>query len=156
MRSDNNCEYPKPGATNLLPPSFISLFLHNNGRLHRQVVSCEPGCGETLLERDAKAHAAYRRVLRVVTCWMAACGKRMPAKGVSRHLDEDCVAHRAWMRMAEAGHELQESCTCPHCGETVRRSQLTLHFQYQCHWFKEQRRKAGCGAWVPRQCRAEQ
>ncbi|CAM9651366.1 unnamed protein product [Ectocarpus sp. 6 AP-2014] len=74
---------------------------------------------------------------------------------VVSHLDEDCVAHRAWMRMAEAGQELQDSCTCPHCGETVRRSQLKLHFQYQCHWFKEQCRNAGCGAWVPRLRRAE-
>ncbi|CAM9252452.1 unnamed protein product [Ectocarpus fasciculatus] len=74
---------------------------------------------------------------------------------VISHLEEDCVAHRAWMRMAEAGQELQESCTCPHCWETVRRSQLKLHLQYLCHWFKEQCRNAGCGAWVPRLRRAE-
>lgn len=54
------------------------------GRLHRQVVSCPAGCGETFPQRDTKAHAAYRCPLRIVACSMAACTKSMPAKDVPR------------------------------------------------------------------------
>ncbi|CAM9941328.1 unnamed protein product [Scytosiphon promiscuus] len=72
-----------------------------------------------------------------------------------RHLDQDCAVYGTWLRMAEAGQELQESCSCPHCGEIVRRSQLKLHLEHLCHWFKEKCRNAGCAAAIPRLRRAE-
>lgn len=56
------------------------------GRLHRQMVSCPAGCGETFLKRNAKAHAAYRCPMRTVTCPMAACTKQMQAKDVPRYV----------------------------------------------------------------------
>lgn len=74
---------------------------------------------------------------------------------VSRHLEEECHAHAAWLRMAEAGQELQESVSCPHCGEMIKRSNLKIHESYTCHWVKEPCTNLGCGAFVPRIRRAE-
>lgn len=74
---------------------------------------------------------------------------------VSRHLEEECHAHAAWLRMAEAGQELQESVSCPHCGEMIKRSNLKIHERYTCHWVKEPCANLGCGAFVPRIRRAE-
>lgn len=57
--------------------------------------------------------------------------------------------------MAEAGQELQESCSCPHCGELVKRSTLKLHEKCMCHWVKEPCQNLGCSAFIPRIRRAE-
>lgn len=78
-----------------------------------------------------------------------------PRARVPRHLKDHCLAHAAWMRMAEAGEENQESLPCPNCAEIVTRCNLKAHLEYVCQWVKESCRNLGCAAYVPRIRRQE-
>lgn len=79
----------------------------------------------------------------------------LPLARLPRHLEEYCIAHSAWVRMAEAGEENQEACSCPHCEELVKRCNLRRHVKYACQWAKEPCRNVGCGAFIPRIRRLE-
>lgn len=80
--------------------------LAQRGRLHDQYMACPAGCGENFMRRNARAHARYRCIMRVVGCSIAGCEKRMPAKDIPRYYvvatSGLCVLNAKWAT-AECG-----------------------------------------------------